>query len=69
MDREYSEIVCVGKTGNKALFVDEAGDLAYKDDPNDIYELGDTTTYGNLLPFSELPLKDRKSILKIIVEE
>lgn len=69
MEREYDEIVCIGHSNDRSIFVDDAGDLAYKDDPNNVYDLGDVTTAGDLMLFSGLPIRDRKAILKILLEE
>lgn len=68
MENGFDEIICIGRHETKAVFVDEAGELCYKEDPEYFYENGDLTSYGSLIPFSSLPEDEKKTILNLILE-
>lgn len=61
------EVICIGRHKNKAIFVDEDGDLACVDDPDNVLEVGQhNTAYASLIPFSQLTVEEQKDVVKAI---
>lgn len=64
-DEAYDEVICIGRVEKRAIFLDEEDELAYKYDPDKMYEVGENSiSYGNLIPFNSLDEVTRMKILK-----
>lgn len=68
-EREQLANECVGYAYGLAIYVDDNGDLLYRESQEDVVELGETAEIETLRPFGELPDGEQKMVLRYLLEQ
>lgn len=64
IDEKRDNVICIGFVNDSAVFVDECGEVFYKPDSKDFFEIGEPTVLDDLISIDALDAIDKEYIFE-----